>query len=144
MDGGRCGKPPPTFPTNRGKLLKTHGSKMAVYLNTYEVYQAYGGPEEGGWWYDCGTPVQSVLLSNEEYEEWTDQHPSEYLSDLREKAVLAFSHGLTPTPQKTGYGGYTFAPGSDIPLTYQEDNNYVAVIEDCFAQPYPTTIPHYE
>lgn len=21
----------------------------------YEIDRAYGGPEEGGWWYDCGT-----------------------------------------------------------------------------------------
>lgn len=26
---------------------------VAVYL----IDRAYGGPEEGGWWYDCGEPV---------------------------------------------------------------------------------------
>ena len=23
----------------------------------YEIDRAYGGPEEGGWWYDCGSKV---------------------------------------------------------------------------------------
>ena len=24
------------------------------FLNVYETSRAYGGPEEGGWWYNCG------------------------------------------------------------------------------------------
>ena len=24
------------------------------YVNEYETNRAYGGPEEGGWWYDYG------------------------------------------------------------------------------------------
>ena len=27
------------------------------YINVYEMSQAYGGPEEGGWWYDVGQYV---------------------------------------------------------------------------------------
>ena len=30
---------------------------MAWYVNAYETYDAYGGPEEGGWWYTVGTPT---------------------------------------------------------------------------------------
>ena len=32
----------------------------AVYINGYEVELAYGGPEEGGWWYDVGTVYKSM------------------------------------------------------------------------------------
>lgn len=28
------------------------------YVNEYMVNQSYGGPEEGGWWYDVGTFVR--------------------------------------------------------------------------------------
>lgn len=28
---------------------------MPYYVNGYEVERLYGGPEEGGWWYDAGT-----------------------------------------------------------------------------------------
>lgn len=30
------------------------------YVNVYEIDRGYGGPEEGGWWYDSGTPVAAV------------------------------------------------------------------------------------
>lgn len=26
------------------------------YIHKHEVAQQYGGPEEGGWWYDSGVP----------------------------------------------------------------------------------------
>ena len=33
---------------------------MARYfVNVYEIRQSYGGPEEGGWWYDQREPLQS-------------------------------------------------------------------------------------
>lgn len=34
----------------------------------YEIDRAYGGPEEGGWWYDCGTLIRvfAVRKSREE------------------------------------------------------------------------------
>jgi hypothetical protein len=58
---------------------------MAVYLNTYQTYQAYGGPEEGGWWYECGDPIQSLKVSEEDlgameaerdkkYEHWQERY----------------------------------------------------------------------
>ena len=30
------------------------------YVNTYECGRAYGGPEEGGWWYAYGTLLKRV------------------------------------------------------------------------------------
>jgi hypothetical protein len=32
------------------------------YVNAYRVSRHYGGPEEGGWWYDSGEPLASVPL----------------------------------------------------------------------------------
>lgn len=31
-----------------------------VYVNAYSVSRCYGGPEEGGWWYDDYEPLASV------------------------------------------------------------------------------------
>ena len=31
-----------------------------VFVNAYLVHRCYGGPEEGGWWYDAGEPLASV------------------------------------------------------------------------------------
>jgi hypothetical protein len=30
-----------------------------LYVNVYSVGRCYGGPEEGGWYYDCGDPTAS-------------------------------------------------------------------------------------
>jgi hypothetical protein len=38
---------------------------MAWYTNVYSVTRCYGGPEEGGWWYDEGEPVESLCFSSE-------------------------------------------------------------------------------
>src|SRR5262245_7305236 len=45
----------------------------------YEVDRGYGGPEEGGWWYDCGELVVSVpCRSSEEAETVADQLRDRY------------------------------------------------------------------
>ena len=36
-----------------------------LYVNCYMIDQAYGGPEEGGWWYTVGRPVESRLAEND-------------------------------------------------------------------------------
>lgn len=33
---------------------------MRTILAFYEIDRAYGGPEEGGWWYDAGTVVRVI------------------------------------------------------------------------------------
>ncbi len=33
-----------------------------AYVNAYAVTRHYGGPEEGGWWYNRGTPLASVPI----------------------------------------------------------------------------------
>lgn len=35
----------------------------------YFVTRNYGGPEEGGWWYDCGTPVSVAELTKLNFEQ---------------------------------------------------------------------------
>ena len=29
-----------------------------IYVNVYETDRIYGGPQEGGWYYDAGNPVK--------------------------------------------------------------------------------------
>lgn len=37
------------------------GPEGACYVNVYSIDRAYGGPEEGGWWYDTGQVIISAL-----------------------------------------------------------------------------------
>lgn len=36
------------------------------YINAYAVTRRFGGPEEGGWWYDEGMPLKSVRVESDE------------------------------------------------------------------------------
>lgn len=42
-------------------ILNPNGAP-ATFVNVYRVERCYGGPEEGGWWYDTGEPVGSVVV----------------------------------------------------------------------------------
>ena len=35
-----------------------------TYVNAYAVTRHYGGPEEGGWWFNAGEPLASVPLTD--------------------------------------------------------------------------------
>ena len=39
-----------------------HPWRGAFYVNEYEVDRAYGGPEEGGWWYNTGEFKRCVAM----------------------------------------------------------------------------------
>ena len=116
---------------------------MPVYLNTFEVWDCYGGPEEGGWWYEAGSPVQSVFICDDDLEEWLDAQTPENLQRLREGATLTYTRGESPTPRKNEHGGYVFAPGSDEPVAHYRDNDFRSWFEDCYAQPFPQERPYY-
>ena len=40
--------------------MKQRDKKNMVFVTLYEVSREYGGPEEGGWWYNWLTPVKSI------------------------------------------------------------------------------------
>ena len=115
-----------------------------AYLNTYQIWQCYGGPEEGGWWYEAGTPVQSVFLGYENADDYIEARDWEDIKDLREKTTINYTEGRQPKAIANGTGGYQFMPGSDIPSTYVRDDDYTSVIEDHYAEDYPAQRPHYE
>jgi hypothetical protein len=35
-----------------------------VYVNVYRLDRCYGGPEEGGWWFDAGNVVHSFQMTS--------------------------------------------------------------------------------
>ncbi len=38
------------------------GDETLLYVNAYEVTRHYGGPEEGGWWYNHQEPIASIPI----------------------------------------------------------------------------------
>lgn len=55
------------------------------YVTIYETNQAYGGPEEGGWYYSCGHPCQRHLDFQQTFD--TEEKALEYRDSLKD--VLA-------------------------------------------------------
>lgn len=103
------------------KLCPSCGSKTEVlgpiYVNVYLVDQAYGGPEEGGWWYLCGEPVESIVADSE-------GHAKELAISLEA-------------------GRYNNAGRRPIHSVLSE-GEYDVRIEQHFARPFPERKPHYE
>ena len=44
-----------------------------MFVNVYTVQQGYGGPEEGGWWYEIGTPVTCMKTTCNCNSDWHEQ-----------------------------------------------------------------------
>lgn len=40
--------------------------KIPCFLTAYEITREYGGPEEGGWYWDNFVPVESILVESED------------------------------------------------------------------------------
>jgi hypothetical protein len=54
---------------SKNKYVTAEGTQQ-WFVGVYSVDRCYGGPEEGGWWYDTGELVQSTAVSScEEAEE---------------------------------------------------------------------------
>ena len=113
-----------------------------AYLNTYRIWQSFGGPEEGGWWYESGTPVQSLYLNQQTAEDYIQDKEWEDLKELYEKTTETYIQNSEDI--YANENGYHFAPGSDEPSIYIKANEYSTIIEDHYAEDYPSVKPHYE
>lgn len=91
-----------------------------IYVNCYKVSLCYGGPEEGGWWYDAGEPLASVPLDSSATETEIER--------VREDLYAKFGQ-----PSK-GLGRRSASDPEDIEV-YVEYN---------FADYFPKEKPHYE
>jgi hypothetical protein len=62
------------LPTWRRRLSRNAIVRLLLGLRytvaVYSVYRSYGGPEEGGWYYDCGDLVRTVKRFRSENEAW--------------------------------------------------------------------------
>ena len=72
---------------------------MTLYVNVYEVWDQYGGPEEGGWWYTVTNPIVSRIQPSKRFAEATreclrEEYPSElsYRRSDNQYMVLVEDH----------------------------------------------------
>lgn len=99
----------------------TPDGKKLVFVNAYSVCRCYGGPEEGGWWYDSGRPLASVPVIEDD----------ETVIEMEKKRITELmGWPVGPTRQ----GRYSVIGGDDFEIC----------VEDEPGQPYPAERPHYE
>jgi hypothetical protein len=95
------------------------------WIHKYEVALAYGGPEEGGWWFDTGVPTGFTMgpFTDEEaaYEQCRVLNYLEYERAEREET-------------------YDY---SSV-LSYRSNHYSYSVEDSPIAEPYPKVKPHYE
>lgn len=95
---------------------------VGKFLNVYWLDREFGGPEEGGWWFDKGWPVFSFRV-----EVWMASHGSRMMDALRSEFV---DHGRRSSVM---YMDYDF-----------EVQDYMVEFSDEPAAPFPAVRPHYE
>ena len=98
------------------------------YVNAYAVSRAYGGPEEGGWWYDIGVPLASVPV----HVAATDAEIEEIKHNL-ERVLL--SQDVIAPHEIEGVDRFSMCGNGD---------DLVICIEEETAKVYPDRRPHYE
>lgn len=89
-----------------------------IYVNVYLVDQAFGGHQEGGWYYRTGVPVESRC-----YDSMTEAKQA--LGELATK-YRNLNKGRRPISSVLSTG------------------QYQVQLETHFAQPWPQCKPHYE
>lgn len=93
-------------------------------VNLYLVDRAYGGSEEGGWYFDCGEPVLHPL--NRVFEFYPDAE--QYLHESCLPVLEELNEGRSSINSVLSTGQYRFYIGSEFEMP----------------APFPATRPHYE
>lgn len=103
------------------------------YLNAYAVSRAYGGPEEGGWWYDVGVPLASVPLALiSATDDPTDEQIEAAKTALRQ--TLLKQNVIDPHELESVNRFSVCGNGDDLEIYIEEET----------AKAYPDGRPHYE
>jgi len=68
-------------------LMAAVEDRLQTFLNLYGVSRSYGGPEEGGWYFNTGEPLLSVPICDN----LTDEAVEEMRHNLRELGVQLIS-----------------------------------------------------
>jgi hypothetical protein len=107
-----------------------------VHLSVYEVARCYGGPEEGGWWYDAWVFQGSVKCATREGAEKIREDMLKELKPERNPHAYA-ALGGDDTCTSSCPEGY-------IPRGWSEGIEYQVLIEDRPGQRHSTERPRYE
>lgn len=101
------------------------------YLNVYLTDRAYGGPEEGGWWYACGVPALDLPDVAVCYGPYTNSEEDQFKLEVQRAHV------------KSLLDAHNKERRSDVNSVLSE-GCYVVDKEGHTAKHWPETRPYYE
>lgn len=79
------------------------------YVTVYALDRVYGGPEEGGWWFDTGEVVLSLCAPSQEVADmWADMLSEEYVSHGNRYSVIYYRKDTDYNVNITDYPGKNF------------------------------------
>jgi hypothetical protein len=115
----------------------------SLFVSVYSVEQCFGGPEEGGWWFDWWTLVRSVRAMSYEHAETLKAQ----MQGLVKKSEEDYEQGRAvrwaslpdedEVPCPAGYSeGY-------IPTGFSDGEKLTIVIENPKGESASTERPHY-
>lgn len=114
-------------------LIRSRANRRGMFWTVaiYLADRSYGGPEEGGWWYDCGTLCDARVIEAGDH-----GVPRSFAS---ESAAFAWCRAVNETLDATINQGRR-----DIGSVLSE-GRYVAQVCPGWPEPhYPKVRPHYE
>ena len=125
-----------------GLVEQLKDQTYAYYVSLYRVEQCYGGPEEGGWWYDLWTIVRykPVQTENEGYSLVEKMHELIRVAEGQEPYVDRFA-SLPDEDEVPCPAGY---PEGYIPTGFSSSEKLQAVVEEYPGENRTKEIPHYE
>jgi hypothetical protein len=96
------------------------------YINVYEMFREYGGPEEGGWWYDSFSYEEAKSIAFPSRAD--DVKIKQTAIDLRDRLIEEARANGVPRTHSVMYRG----------------GRYAVRIEDHEGHDLPIVRPHYE
>ena len=109
------------------KTLGAHGNRDEIYyVHKFSARMVYGGPEEGGWWFDSGHPVSTWMPEAYSREEDAYARCRELNAQERERAKKEEPYEYTSV------------------VAYKSNHYSYDVSTSPIAEAYPKERPHYE
>lgn len=85
--------------------------------------QAYGGPEEGGWWYIYGEPDDGYVTHTRTFKHGSDAR--RYMSRLKDTIVKQLNEGRPCITSTNSIGRYSaFVQDGDKPTPFPSERPY--------------------
>lgn len=107
-------------------VQQREGWAEAWYIHKYQVWQDFGGHEEGGWWFPCGEPVKDWEARKVYDKEDAYGLCRELNAEERERASKEEDYGYSSV------------------LAHRSTHYEYSVTDSPIAESFPKVRPHYE